>query len=157
RAREAHQPRVPRPVVSDAPPRTRRLPERTDRAHLRAERRPRFEYGRGVRRAAAPQARGVADRDRSRSRLPHGGRPVMTLSLRARVLIGAALWTIGLLTVTSVVGIAVLLGHPIEHAFLLHVFFTHPGESLAVAVVCLALGFWQVRKGLSTLDHLRAG
>ncbi|HJZ76637.1 MAG TPA: sensor histidine kinase [Vicinamibacterales bacterium] len=81
----------------------------------------------------------------------------MTLSLRARVLIGAALWTIGLLTVTSVVGIAVLLGHPIEHAFLLHVFFTHPGESLAVAVVCLALGFWQVRKGLSTLDHLRAG
>jgi len=80
---------------------------------------------------------------------------VTALSLRARVMIGAVLWTIGLLMVASVVGIMALLGHPIQHAFVLHFFFTHPGESLGVAMVCLVLGFWQVKKGLSALDQLR--
>ncbi len=77
------------------------------------------------------------------------------LSLRARVMLGAALWTAGLLAVTSVVGITVLLEHPIQHAWILHVFFNYPGASLVVAAVCMLLGFSQVRKGLSALDDLR--
>src|SRR5262249_48414613 len=32
----------------------------------------------------------------------------------------------------------------------------YPGCSLACAAACMVLGFWQVRKGLSTLDNLRA-
>jgi signal transduction histidine kinase len=78
------------------------------------------------------------------------------LSLRARVWIGAVLWTVGLLMVTSVIGIYVLLGHPIQHALVLHTFFTFPATSLVVAAVCMALGFWQVRKGLAALVDLRA-
>ena len=78
------------------------------------------------------------------------------LSLRARVMTGAVLWTIGLLSVVSVIGILVLLGHPIQHAFVLHVFFIYPGSSLVVAAVCMVLGFWQVKKGLSALDDVRA-
>ena len=77
------------------------------------------------------------------------------LSLRARVMTGAVLWTIGLLSVVSVIGILVLLGHPIQHAFVLHIFFIYPGSSLVVAAVCMVLGFWQVRKGLSALDDVR--
>jgi signal transduction histidine kinase len=78
------------------------------------------------------------------------------LSFRVRVMLGAALWTVGLLTVTSVVGITLLLQHPVQHAFMLHLFFMHPRPSLAVAAVSMVLGFWQVRKGLSSLDELRA-
>ena len=68
RAREADQPRVPRALVPDAPPRPRRLAGRADRAHLRARRRPRLEHGRGVHRAAAPEAGRSGDRDRARPR-----------------------------------------------------------------------------------------
>ena len=78
------------------------------------------------------------------------------LSLRSRVMAGAALWTVGLLAVVSVIGIVVLLGHPIQHAFILHTFFTYPGSAIVVAAVCMLLGFWQVRKGLAALDELRA-
>ncbi len=77
------------------------------------------------------------------------------LSLRARVLVGAVLWTVGLLTVACVVGVAVLLGHPIQHAFVLRTFYFNPGSSLCVAAAFLVLGLWQVRKGLSALNDLR--
>jgi signal transduction histidine kinase len=77
------------------------------------------------------------------------------LSLRARLMIGAALWTVGLLTVASVIGIIALLGHPIQHAFILRALFTYPWSALVAAAVCMLLGFWQVKKGLSALDELR--
>jgi signal transduction histidine kinase len=77
------------------------------------------------------------------------------LSLRARVMVGAALWTFGLLTIASIIGIAVLLGHPVQHAFVLRVLIFYPGAALAVAAVCMFLGFWQVKKGFSALDQLR--
>jgi signal transduction histidine kinase len=76
-------------------------------------------------------------------------------SLRARVMIGAALWTFGLLTIASVIGILALLGHPIQHAFVLRSLITHPGTFLGVAALSMFLGFWQVKKGLSALDELR--
>jgi signal transduction histidine kinase len=78
------------------------------------------------------------------------------LSLRARVVAGAALWTIGLLTVTSVVGVNLLLGHPIQHAFVLTTLINHPGSALVVAAVAMFLGFWVVKRGLAALDELRA-
>jgi signal transduction histidine kinase len=76
-------------------------------------------------------------------------------SLRTRVVFGAALWTVGLLTVASVIGIVLLLGHPVQHAVVIRTFFFYPGTSLAVAAAFMLLGFWQVRKGLSALDDLR--
>jgi len=77
------------------------------------------------------------------------------LSLRARVIGGAALWTLGLLTSASLVGIMALLGHPIQHAFVLNMLFNHPVAAIAVAVLSMVLGFWQVKNGLSALDDLR--
>jgi len=77
------------------------------------------------------------------------------LSLRARVIGGAALWTLGLLISASLVGIMALLGHPIQHAFVLTTLFNHPVTALAVAVLSMVLGFWQVKNGLSALDDLR--
>lgn len=77
------------------------------------------------------------------------------LSLRARVMVGAALWTFGLLTIASIIGIAVLLGHPVQHAVVLRVLILYPGAALAVAAGCMFLGFWQVKKGFSALDQLR--
>jgi signal transduction histidine kinase len=78
------------------------------------------------------------------------------LSLRARVMIGAGLWTFGLLATASVVGVALMLGHPIQHAIVLRSFLNRPATWLAVAVVSMIVGLWQVRKGLSALDQLRA-
>jgi signal transduction histidine kinase len=78
------------------------------------------------------------------------------MSLRARIWVGAALWTVGLLMIVSVIGILLLMHHPVQHAVVLRTFGFYPGTSLAIAAVCMVLGFWQVRKGLSTLDDLRA-
>jgi signal transduction histidine kinase len=77
------------------------------------------------------------------------------LSLRARVMVGAALWTAGLLTIASVIAIAALLGHPVQHAYVVRGLLLHPGAALAVAALCMFLGLWQVKKGLSALDELR--
>ena len=54
---EADQPRVPRALVPDAPPRPRRVAGGADRAHLRAGLRSRLEHRGGVHRPAAPEAR----------------------------------------------------------------------------------------------------
>ena len=105
--------------------------------------------------ARRADARATADAPK-RLRREGGSRTgTSRLSLRARVMMGAALWTVGLLAVVSVIGIAVLLGHPIQHAFVLHVFFIYPGASLVTAAVFMVLGFWQVKKGLSALDEVR--
>src|SRR4029078_3330899 len=103
-AGEAHQPRIPRALVPDAPPRARRVAERVDRAHLLGERHPRLEHGRSVHHAAAPEARRVVHRDGARPRLPHRrGRPLMALrSVRGRVVGGGALWTVGLFAIVTI-------------------------------------------------------
>ena len=80
----------------------------------------------------------------------------MPLSLRARVMAGAALWTFGLLIVTSVVGVTLLLAHPIQHAVILQTLIHRPGAALVVAAVSMFVGLWQVKRGLSALDELRA-
>jgi len=77
------------------------------------------------------------------------------LSLRARVMAGAALWTFGLLALTCVIGVTVLIGHPIQHAYILRALMDHPGAVLVVAVASMFVGLWQVKRGLSALDDLR--
>jgi signal transduction histidine kinase len=70
-------------------------------------------------------------------------------------MVGAVLWTVGLLTIASIIGIAALLGHPVQHAFVLRVLILYPGAALVAAAACMFLGFWQVKKGFSALDELR--
>jgi signal transduction histidine kinase len=77
------------------------------------------------------------------------------LSLRARLLLGAVLWTIGLFTATGVVITHVLLLHPGAPTFFHHLFI-HFSASSIVATVCMVAGFIQVRRGLSTVSQLRA-
>jgi signal transduction histidine kinase len=75
------------------------------------------------------------------------------LSLRARLLIGAALWTVGLVVLAS--------------AALTHVMVIHPGAPtrvhrvlegyLPIVIACAFMfsGFLQVRRGLSAVDAIR--
>jgi signal transduction histidine kinase len=79
----------------------------------------------------------------------------MMPSLRSRLLLGAVLWTIGLFIITLVVITAYMLRHPgAPQKF--HGLFTHPVPLTAVALVCLAIGVAQVRRGLTPINQLRA-
>jgi signal transduction histidine kinase len=76
-------------------------------------------------------------------------------SLRSRLLLGAVLWTIGLFIITLVVITAYMMHHPGAPAKF-HGFFTHPVPLTSVALMCLAIGFAQVRRGMSPINQLRA-
>jgi signal transduction histidine kinase len=76
-------------------------------------------------------------------------------SLRSRLALGAVLWTIGLFIVTLVVVTAYMMGHPGAPARV-HGFFTHPVPLTIVALVCLAIGVAQVRRGVTPINQLRA-
>jgi signal transduction histidine kinase len=78
-----------------------------------------------------------------------------SLSLRSRVLLGAILWTLGLLIIASVaVTVAVTL-HP-RAAYAYHSPFRYGRSALVVAAVCMVAGLWHVRKGLVPVHQLRA-
>ena len=77
------------------------------------------------------------------------------LSLRARILIGAALWTAGLFTLAGVFLTQLMLLHPQAPG----VFHRILGQLLPVSIVTVALlaaGFVMVRRGLSSFEELRA-
>jgi signal transduction histidine kinase len=76
------------------------------------------------------------------------------LSLRARLLLGAALWTIGLFGL-AVVTWHIMLGYRQPPALFYSV-LNHPAVSLAVCIGCLAAGLLQVRHGWSPINQLRA-
>src|SRR5262245_58061646 len=76
------------------------------------------------------------------------------LSVRARVLFGAVLWTFGLFMAAGIVVNVVMVQHP-NTPRVLHGFFAHPVASPGAALVSMLWGLWQVRKGLSPLQHLR--
>jgi len=77
------------------------------------------------------------------------------VSLRSRLLLGAVLWTIGLFIVTLVVITAYMVRHPgAPQKF--HGFFTHPVPLTIAALVCLAVGVAQVRRGVTPINQLRA-
>jgi signal transduction histidine kinase len=82
-------------------------------------------------------------------------------SLRSRLMLGAALWTLGLLAAASVLSTAVVLHHPgvqRHPAFpqvLVSAAVAHTTLLTSVAVLCMLVGFWQVRRGLSPINQLR--
>ena len=76
-----------------------------------------------------------------------------SLTLRARLLIGACLWTIGLFTIAGVIVTHLMYAHPdAPRAF--HHPFTSPFSWL-VAALCMIVGFLQVRRGLSAVAQVR--
>jgi signal transduction histidine kinase len=78
---------------------------------------------------------------------------VSPLSLRSRVLLGAAFWTGGLFVLGGVALTVAMALHPHSPA-VVHRFFVHP-VTIATALALLAAGAWQVRVGLSGVDALR--
>jgi signal transduction histidine kinase len=75
------------------------------------------------------------------------------ISLKARILIGAVLWTIGLLTVAMLL-LHLLLPPASAHSLLLVVFHYWVVLALAAAL-SMFLGFLHVRRGVSPINQLR--
>lgn len=71
-------------------------------------------------------------------------------SLRRNVLIGAALWTVGLLAVWAVY--ITLYGAHVRGIIVIH---SYPHTLAMVAIVSMVVGFWIVRAGLRPFDELR--
>jgi len=72
-------------------------------------------------------------------------------SLRGNVMLGAALWTVGLLAVWAT---ALTLYGSLRHSIV--VVHSYPHALMAVAIVAMAAGFAIVRSGLKPLNDLRA-
>ncbi len=77
------------------------------------------------------------------------------VSLRTRVMLGAALWSLGLFVMAGHLSTAMMIHYP-RTPFILHGIFAHAVLSSVVAVLCMILGFWQVKTGLSALHDLRS-
>jgi len=77
------------------------------------------------------------------------------LSLRARAMLGAALWSAGLFVVAGVFATAMML-HYRQFPNVLHAMFAHAVLSTIVAAIFMVAGFWHVRKGLAALRDLRS-
>jgi signal transduction histidine kinase len=79
-------------------------------------------------------------------------------SLRARVLCGACLWTVGLCIGAVLVTTVLMLRYPHFHRYLetLHGAVDTYAAALSVLVIlCMVVGFFHVRKALSPLNQLR--
>jgi signal transduction histidine kinase len=81
------------------------------------------------------------------------------LSLRARVLLGASFWTVGLFVLTLALMAVVWVHFPTMRVLgrtgAIHVWVGHTGPLVAVAVLCMIAGIFQVRRGLSGITQLR--
>jgi len=78
-----------------------------------------------------------------------------TLSLRARVMLGAVLWTFGLLAGAVLLSTFLLLRYP-RYPLILHGTALHYAVALAFGVViCMIIGLSQIRIALSPLNRLR--
>jgi len=75
-------------------------------------------------------------------------------SLRANVLIGAVLWTVGLFAVAGVVMTQIIYRHP-DAPRIFHGIFLHVTAVSILALLCLIAGLVYVRSGLSAVDRLR--
>lgn len=90
-------------------------------------------------------------------------------SMRARLLLGAVLWTLGLLPVAHVLSISLIvrfpgaaglpriifISHPEHRGDVLRQAIVHYGGTLAVAMVFMAAGFLLIRGALAPLNRLR--
>ena len=70
-------------------------------------------------------------------------------SFRARMIFGSVLWTLGLLVITTLIGMAVI------HRFPHMVLIVHTSALIISATVCVVLGVSLLRYGLSPFDALR--
>lgn len=77
------------------------------------------------------------------------------LSLRARLLLGALLWTVGLFAIAGVIVTHLMFQYPAAPRMFHHP-FTHPTAVSLIALGCMIAGLSQVRHGLRALDQLRA-
>jgi signal transduction histidine kinase len=91
-------------------------------------------------------------------------------SMRARLLLGAVLWTIGLLPVAHVLSISLIVRFPVVVGLPRLIFVSHPahgrdvfmqallhyGGALAVASVFLVAGFLLIRSALAPMNRLRS-
>jgi signal transduction histidine kinase len=78
------------------------------------------------------------------------------MSLRARIILGASLWTFGLFIGFGVILTHAMLWHPRSPDFFHRLFIRHMFELISITAICLAIGLVQVRRGLSLFDDLRA-
>lgn len=77
-------------------------------------------------------------------------------SLRARVFLGAALWTAGLFTAGVLISTILMLRYEHFPAFLHGTTFRHSTFFSIFATVCMVTGLMLVRSGLSSMKELRA-
>jgi signal transduction histidine kinase len=77
-----------------------------------------------------------------------------SFSLRARLLLGAALWTIGLFAVSGAIMTQIMFHHP-SAPRIFHGVFAHVTAVSILALVCMIAGLSQVRRGLSPVNRLR--
>ena len=77
------------------------------------------------------------------------------LSLRARILLGAALWTAGLFIAAGITLTEMMFRHPTTPG-VFHYLFSFVWPLGFVAVVCLVVGLFQVRRGLMSFNQLRS-
>jgi signal transduction histidine kinase len=76
-------------------------------------------------------------------------------SLRSRLLLGAGLWTLGLLAISVLVIGAILSRNP-GYPRSFHLGASAHGTVLTVfAIVCMIVGLWQVKRGLNPIEQLR--
>jgi signal transduction histidine kinase len=76
-------------------------------------------------------------------------------SLRSRLLLGAGLWTLGLMAVAVLVTGAILLRDP-HYPRVFHVGANaHASTLIVFAVICMIVGLWQVKRGLNPIEQLR--
>jgi signal transduction histidine kinase len=76
------------------------------------------------------------------------------VSLKARILFGATLWTIGHFIIVAVI----FLNLGAESSFVMRALHSTPQRSAATAVIaglCMYVGFRQVRRGISPINQLR--
>jgi signal transduction histidine kinase len=78
-----------------------------------------------------------------------------TLSLRARVFLGAALWSVGLFFASGLILTHYMYFEPRAPLFFHRFFVRHVFEVFFATIACLIVGLAQVRKGLASLNELR--
>jgi signal transduction histidine kinase len=76
-------------------------------------------------------------------------------SLRARLMLGALFWTLGLFAIGAVVSTAALLSYPELPRQFHGAAARHFGALLVLTVVCILIGLWQVRRGMTPIEQLR--
>ena len=79
-----------------------------------------------------------------------------SLSLRARVFLGALLWSIGLFLFSGLVLTHYMLVEPQAPAFFHRLFIRHMWEMAFGTIAAMVFGLRQVRQGFASFDELRA-